>query len=52
MPSVLGIENTLSKTVLGKSAGISENQTAMSDGEAVKTKDSSPQIRLVTKTVR
>ena len=33
MPSVLGIEYTLSKTVLGKSAVISENQTATSDGE-------------------
>ena len=29
----LGIEYTLSKTVLGKSAVISENQTATSDGE-------------------
>ena len=35
LPSVLGIEYTLSKTVLGKSAGISENQTATSDGERV-----------------
>lgn len=42
LPSVLGIEYTLSKTVLGKSAGISENQTATSDEEAVKTKNSSP----------
>ena len=33
LPSVLGIEYTLSKTVLGKSAVISENQTATSDGE-------------------
>ena len=33
LPSVLWIEYTLSKTVLGKSAVISENQTATSDGE-------------------
>lgn len=52
LPSVLGIEYTLSKTILGKSAVISENQTATSDGETVKTKNSNPQIRLVTKTVR
>ena len=42
LPSVWGIEYTLSKTVSGKSAVISENQTATSDGETVKTKNSSP----------
>ena len=46
LPSVLGIEYTLSKTVSGKSAVISENQTATSDGETVKTKNSSQSIRL------
>ena len=34
LPSVLGVEYTLSKTVSGKSAVISENQTATSDREA------------------